>query len=88
MVPGAGLEPARLSAVDFESTTSTDFVTRANASRELYQSTDDLCKEIALKEESLFSFGGLCTGERDREGACHQCCCAGLVMRWLPFKMR
>lgn len=29
MVPKAGLEPARLSTVDFESTASTDFATSA-----------------------------------------------------------
>ena len=29
MVPGAGLEPARLAAGDFESPASTDFATRA-----------------------------------------------------------
>ncbi len=29
MVPGAGLEPARLAAGDFESPTSTNFITRA-----------------------------------------------------------
>jgi hypothetical protein len=31
LVPGAGLEPARLSAVDFESTESTNFTTRADS---------------------------------------------------------
>jgi hypothetical protein len=31
MVPGAGLEPARLAAGDFESPTSTNFITRAGA---------------------------------------------------------
>lgn len=31
MVPGAGIEPARLAAANFKSATSTDFVTRANA---------------------------------------------------------
>jgi hypothetical protein len=30
LVPGAGLEPARLAAGDFESPTSTNFITRAN----------------------------------------------------------
>jgi hypothetical protein len=30
MVPGAGLEPARLAAGDFESPTSTNFITRAD----------------------------------------------------------
>jgi hypothetical protein len=29
LVPGAGLEPARLAAGDFESPTSTNFITRA-----------------------------------------------------------
>ena len=33
MVPGAGLEPARISTVDFESTASTDFATQAIVSR-------------------------------------------------------
>ena len=32
LVPGAGLEPARLAAGDFESPTSTNFITRANES--------------------------------------------------------
>jgi hypothetical protein len=46
MVPGAGLEPARLSAVDFESTTSTDFVTRAVEGCGLYQPALVLCKNL------------------------------------------
>jgi hypothetical protein len=33
MVPGAGLEPARLAAGDFESPTSTNFITRAGLNR-------------------------------------------------------
>jgi hypothetical protein len=31
MVPGAGIEPARLAAGDFESPASTNFTTRANS---------------------------------------------------------
>lgn len=46
LVPGAGLEPARLSAVDFESTTSTDFVTRAVAGVELYQLAHVCSKDL------------------------------------------
>jgi hypothetical protein len=34
MVPGAGIEPARLAAGDFESPASTNFTTRAGASEE------------------------------------------------------
>lgn len=33
MVPGAGIEPARLAAGDFESPASTNFTTRAGWSR-------------------------------------------------------
>ena len=33
MVPGAGIEPARLAAGDFESPASTNFTTRARRSR-------------------------------------------------------
>ena len=36
LVPGAGIEPARLAAGDFESPTSTNFITRAHVSRELW----------------------------------------------------
>lgn len=34
MVPGAGLEPARLAAGDFESPESTNFTTRASRSED------------------------------------------------------
>jgi len=34
-VPGVGLEPTRLAAGDFESPTSTNFITRAKARVEL-----------------------------------------------------
>ena len=36
MVPGAGLEPARLAAGDFESPASTNFTTRAGKGRKLW----------------------------------------------------
>jgi hypothetical protein len=35
VVPGAGIEPARLAAGDFESPASTNFTTRAGEGREL-----------------------------------------------------
>ena len=35
MVPGAGIEPARLAAGDFESPASTNFTTRARTSMRL-----------------------------------------------------
>jgi hypothetical protein len=35
LVPGAGIEPARLAAGDFESPASTNFTTRAGEGREL-----------------------------------------------------
>jgi hypothetical protein len=39
MVPGAGLEPARLAAGDFESPESTNFTTRAGIREELNYGT-------------------------------------------------
>ena len=39
MVPGAGLEPARLAAGDFESPESTNFTTRAGICEELNYDT-------------------------------------------------
>ncbi len=49
MVPGAGLEPARLAAGDFESPESTNFTTRAVSCEEINYGTDQT-RTLGLKK--------------------------------------
>ena len=44
MVPGAGIEPARLAAGDFESPASTNFTTRAGGRAERLRQRERHCK--------------------------------------------
>ena len=54
LVPGAGLEPARLAAGDFESPTSTNFITRAKLSR--YYRAFEYLAQVTFAPEPAVNF--------------------------------
>ena len=60
MVPGAGIEPARLSAGDFESPASTNFTTRAvDVKPQImaqYEAMNDKTIEVVISKTSLIGW--------------------------------